>query len=98
MKYRLGVILKEQTATRTQHELLGLTPGLWYPPGLQFLLLAARESVGMEWEPPRRYAIKWCNLVSARCFDFAQLCLCAFRLILLAGRRGAACCLSRVLV
>lgn len=52
----------------------------------------------VEWEPQRCLAIKWCNLVSARGFNFAQLCLCAFRLILLAGRSGAACCLSRVLV
>lgn len=52
----------------------------------------------VEWEPQRHFAIKWCNLVSARCFDFAQLCLCAFRLILLAGRSRAACCLSRALV
>lgn len=41
---------------------------------------------------------KWCNLARVLCFDFAQLRLCAFRLILLAGGSGAACCLSRVLV
>lgn len=56
------------------------------------------ERQWVEQEPRRHFAIKWCNLVSARCFDFAQLCLCAFRLILLAGRSRAACCLSRVLV
>lgn len=57
-----------------------------------------RERQGMNREPWRHFAIKWCNLVSARCFDFAQLSLCAFRLILLAGRSRAACRLSSVLV
>ena len=42
--------------------------------------------------------IKRCNLVWVLCFDFAQLRLCAFRLILLAGGSRATCCLSRVLV
>lgn len=41
---------------------------------------------------------KWCNLAWVLCFDFTQLRLCAFRLILLAGWSGATCCLSRVLV
>lgn len=42
-------------------------------------------------------AIERCNLVWVLYFDFAQLRLCVFRLILLAGGSGATCCLSRVL-
>lgn len=44
--------------------------------------------------------MKECHVAWVLCFDFTQLCLCAFRLILLAGRSGARSyrCLSRVLV
>lgn len=46
MKYRLGVILKEQAVTRTQHELLGLTLGSGTQQGCSFSSYQQGKSEG----------------------------------------------------
>ena len=71
-----------------------ITCGLLLPP----LPLQRASKSGDTFGDSEGPAIKRCDLVWVLCFDFAQLRLCAFRLILLAGRSEATCCLSRVLV
>lgn len=70
-----------------------ITCGLLLPP----LPLQQASKSGDTFGGSAGPAIERCNLVWVLCFDFAQLRLCAFRLILLAGGSGATCCLSRVL-